>query len=309
MTKRRVAILGGRGMLGSMLLDVLWRVPGWEVWTTVRPEVDPARYRGPAGIEIRPLDATTCSDLELQTVVAGADHVINAIGLIKQRIDEGDPAAVGTAVHTNAVFPAQLARVCSRARARMLQIATDCVFSGARGDYTEEARHDATDVYGKTKSLGETRYRSACHLRCSIVGLEQGPPRSLLGWFLSHPRGAVVRGFENHRWNGITTLHFARLCRGVIEHRLSLPALQHVVPADRVTKRRLLELFRVHFGRTDLVIEPVRVPESIDRTLSTLHPDVNRELWLRAGYEAPPTIETMIAELAAWTGKGLSNNA
>ena len=37
----------------------------------------------------------------------------------------------------------------------ILQIATDCVYSGATGGYTESSSHDALDVYGKTKSLGE----------------------------------------------------------------------------------------------------------------------------------------------------------
>lgn len=37
----------------------------------------------------------------------------------------------------------------------LIQIATDCVYSGKKGDYLESDLHDPTDVYGKTKSLGE----------------------------------------------------------------------------------------------------------------------------------------------------------
>ena len=38
---------------------------------------------------------------------------------------------------------------------KVIQIATDCVFDGLKGNYTEDDKHNAIDVYGKTKSLGE----------------------------------------------------------------------------------------------------------------------------------------------------------
>ena len=56
--------------------------------------------------------------------------------------------------------------------ARVLQIATDCVYSGAQGAYVETDLHDALDVYGKTKSLGECQEPNVYHLRCSIIGPE-----------------------------------------------------------------------------------------------------------------------------------------
>ena len=40
------------------------------------------------------------------------------------------------------------------------------------GVYVETDLHDALDVYGKTKSLGECQEPNVYHLRCSIIGPE-----------------------------------------------------------------------------------------------------------------------------------------
>jgi len=175
------------------------------------------------------------------------------------------------------------------------------VFSGASGRYDEAAEHDATDVYGQTKSLGEVPGENVLNLRCSIIGPEVGSSTSLLEWVLAHPRGATLNGFTNHHWNGVTTLHFAKLCLALIREAVPAPALQHVVPADAVTKDHLLHVFASAYGRTDVTIAPTGAPQAIDRTIATSAPAVNHALWRAAGYASPPTIEAMVQEMAEET--------
>jgi dTDP-4-dehydrorhamnose reductase len=62
--------------------------------------------------------------------------------------------------------------------AKVIQIATDCVFSGSNGSYLETDPHDATDVYGKTKSDGEIESSAVMQLRCSIIGRENKGKKS-----------------------------------------------------------------------------------------------------------------------------------
>jgi dTDP-4-dehydrorhamnose reductase len=138
------------------------------------------------------------------------------------------------------------------------------------------------------------------HLRCSIVGPEPRKDLFLLAWLLNQPQGAELKGFTNHRWNGVTTLHFAHICRGIILHRLELPYLQHIIPADFITKYRLLCAFAQTYGRDDLVIKAVETGTVIDRTLATGNEEMNRTLWKCAGYEQPPGIEAMVKEMAAY---------
>lgn len=298
----RVVVLGGSGMLGSALVACLAQDPALEVHASAREHAlsraDRARLGPAAWFELE-ADGGTFEDLPR------AAWVVNAIGVIKHRMR--DAQAVERAIAVNAAFPHRLARWARETGAKVVQIATDCVYSGALGSYAEPAPHDALDVYGKTKSLGEVASPGFYNLRCSMVGPEANAPgvpgTSLLEWFLGQPRAARVDGFTNHRWNGITTLAFARLVRGLVrEHEtLALPSLQHVVPADAVTKADLLGLFARSFGRDDVTVAPRPAPEAIDRTLTTAAPERNAALWRAAGYDAPPTIRALVEELAGWT--------
>src|SRR5262245_47600681 len=206
--KTRVAILGASGMLGAMVADVLAGDSELSVLATVRDPHTRGRFAAlyPT-IEWRLLDADAGDASAIAAAIAGAAWVVNCIGIIKPYIHDDRADEVERAIRVNALFPHLLGRAAAQAGARVLQIATDCVFSGTTGGYTERSEHDALDVYGKTKSLGEAHLSGMHQLRCSIVGPEGRGHVSLLDWFLGQPRGAEVKGFTNHRWNGVTTLH------------------------------------------------------------------------------------------------------
>lgn len=248
-------ILGSRGMLGSMVAKV---IPNSIKLN--RPEFD-------------------ASNLDTVDYAEGV-KVINCIGLIKPYCDN-----VQEAIRVNALFPQGLPT-------GTIQIATDCVYSGKKGDYVETDPHDALDVYGKTKSLGEADHIH--NLRCSIIGPEQQNHLSLLDWFLSQDQ---ANGFTNHLWNGITTYHYAKIVKAVIENDVELPYLQHIVPADKVTKAELLRIIAKAYHR-DIDITDVEAPKVIDRTLATSNPQFNKYLWELAGYPQPPTVKEMVEELA-----------
>jgi dTDP-4-dehydrorhamnose reductase len=211
---------------------------------------------------------------------------------------------IDAAIAVNAVFPSRLARAAAARGIRVLQIATDCVYSGAKGMYLESDPHDALDVYGKTKSLGETFLPAAHHLRCSIIGPEPRTRKFLIEWFRRQPIKAEVSGFTNHRWNGVTTLHFAKLCAAIIGHDLTLGHAQHVVPSGTITKAKMLREFAHAYDRPDIVIRDTEAKTLVDRTLGTNQAAENAALWAAAGYSTPPTVEQMIAELSRFPYRG-----
>jgi len=286
--KMKVAILGSTGMLGSMVKRYLSEQPGYELTCPER------RY----------LDATDATKFHIIDILAGHNYAINCIGIIKPRIDEQDWASVQRAIQINALFPQRLAAAAELTGCQILQIATDCVYSGRIGNYLESSPHDPLDIYGKTKSLGEARSSNVHHLRCSIVGPEgEGRPKdSLLEWFLGQPQGATVKGYTNHRWNGITTLAFAKICHGIMSQGINLPQMQHVVPLSYVTKHDLLMIVGLHYDR-GIRLEASEAPAAVDRNLATLNEQMNRNLWLAAGYAPRPPIAELVAELAAY-GRG-----
>jgi len=232
--------------------------------------------------------------------VGGQQWIINAIGITKPLVRDDNPEQIETAISVNSLLPHALGRRAASVGARVLQIATDCVYSGSKGMYRESDTHDALDVYGKTKSLGESFQPNVHHLRCSIIGPEPKDFKFLLEWFLRQPRTGQVNGFTNHRWNGVTTLHFAKACLGIISRGISLTHLQHVVPNDPLPKSEMLKVFASVYGREDIRVQDVEAKSVIDRTLATDCEERNRALWQAAGYDHPPTVKQMIEELGAY---------
>lgn len=253
-----IAILGSEGMLGSMLVKT-WEE---EFWALNHIEFD--------------------AEIDKPSSLYGITRIINCIGVIKPYCYDRERA-----IKVNALFPYSLP-------AGSIQIATDCVYSGKKGDYIETDRHDATDIYGQTKSLGEAPYIN--NLRCSIIGPELKNHISLYDWVLKQDK---VSGFTNHLWNGITTYHFSKIVQGALKYEIALPTVQHIVPRDKVTKAELLRLIVRSNRKADYIpITDMEAAESIDRTLSTNNPELNLRLWQAAGYVEPPTIEQMLTELA-----------
>ena len=124
--------------------------------------------------------------------------------------------------------------------------------------------------------------------------------RSLLGWFLGQTHGATVNGFSDHKWNGITTLHFARICHSLITRDITMPGLQHIVPTGEVTKCELLECFARCYGRYDISVTPTSTAVAINRTLGTTNQALNQAIWKAAGYQRPPSVSEMVAELESY---------
>ena len=282
-----------------MMLNVLSDDKKLKLIATVRKEELASHGRNRyKNIEWQVLDVEDTDLTKLAFVIGDASWVINNIGIIKPYIHDDNPEEVERAIVVNALFPYRLAQAAALNGAKVLQIATDCVYSGAKGQYVESDLHDALDVYGKTKSLGETPLSNVHHLRCSIIGPEPNSYISFLEWFRRQPQNAQVNGYTNHQWNGVTTLHFARLCRGIITTNMTLPHLQHVVPAGSISKAELLKSFAKEYQRQDIIIKPVEAKTVIDRTLATENETLNRALWVAAGYTEPPSIPQMVKELA-----------
>lgn len=287
-------------MLGSMVTSELASRPEIRMTATWRPAGHTAQYATIPGVDWVPFDAAGCDIDEALSACGRHQWIINAIGITKPLIRDDEAQQVERAIRINALLPHAIARFAETHGARVLQIATDCVYSGVKGAYIETDAHDALDVYGKSKSLGECYAPNTAHLRCSIIGPEPKDFKFLIEWFRSQPPGGRVNGFLNHKWNGITTLHFARLCAGIIESDIRLPHLHHVVPQGVISKAGMLHEFAAAYGRTDVQINETNAPNVVDRTLSTTNPELNRQLWHAAGYLVPPKVPEMIAEVAKY---------
>lgn len=279
----KVLVFGPTGMLGHEIVKVL-RAKGLQVTTAGRVDSDIFFEVGDSEF----------SDPRLQSF----DFIVNCIGLTTHNINEPDPSSVAAAKLLNAEFPKLLADFAERTEAKLIQIATDCVFSGSKGVYVETDEHDATDIYGRTKSSGEVESPNAMHIRASIVGRELNGKKSLLEWVIGQPANASVPGFTDRLWNGVTTTAFAKVVAGVISGGAFKPGVWHLVPKDKVSKFELVSLIASAFGRLDLQITPSESGLAKDLTLATNHQEANLALWKAAGYQQVPAINELIAEIS-----------
>lgn len=288
----KVMILGATGMLGDAVTTVFKGFSGNVICTSRR------KLTGLDGsAENRVFDA----DVDQLELVAGdlmaGDYLVNCIGIIKTEIDETSQGSCDRARRVNSEFPKRLAAFAESRQLKVIQIATDCVFSGRLGHYSETSRHDPVDVYGKTKSAGEIVSPSMMHLRVSIIGPEKRGFTSLYDWVARQPPGAEITGYTNHFWNGIPAKHFGKLAKSIIENNLFEAGIHHVLPSDEVTKAQLVQLIAEHSARSDISISEAPAEVGIDRTLSTNSPAFNEGLWRATGYATPPSIARLVREI------------
>lgn len=240
----KVLILGASGMLGSATFRVFASSPDFSVYGTVRSSAS-ARFFDAAlrdrllpGIDIENPDALIRMFAEVRP-----DVVINCVGVVKQLAAAEE---ILLTVPINTMLPHRLAALCQAAGARLIHVSTDCVFSGARGGYTEADFPDADDLYGRSKLLGEVDYPHAITLRTSIIGHELAGSRSLVNWFLAQQ--GSTRGFTRAIFSGLPTVVLARLMRDVILPRPELHGLYHVAAAP-IGKYDLLRLIADAYGK------------------------------------------------------------
>ena len=276
----KIAILGSTGMLGSQLLDY-FKNTSYNVIAYGRDSID----------------SENISLESLKEKFSGVDYVINAIGIIKPYIHDDNATEVLRAINVNALFPHLLSKSVENTNTKVIQIATDCVYDGVNGGYNEADLHNATDVYGKTKSLGEVVSDNFINIRCSIIGKEEKGKLSFLEWFLNQENGTTINGYTNHFWNGITTLAFAKICHGIIQNKTDVKGVKHIIPSDILSKAEMLKIFAKVFNKNDINIVDIEASIAINRTLSTDFVQINDKLWTDAGYSNIPTIEEMIREL------------
>ena len=240
----RVLVLGASGMIGSAMVRVLSESKALEVFGSLRNE-NAKQFFTPlvseklfSGFDMDNLDSLVRIFSLLQPQL-----VINCIGLTKHHKESDDHAL---ALPINALLPHRIANLCSVARARFIQISTDCVFSGLKGSYNEDDPADAFDVYGKSKFLGEVNYPHAVTLRTSTIGHEFHSKHGLLEWFLSQQ--GHCKGFSRAIFSGLPSTVFAQVVRDVVLPRPDLTGLYHV-GATAVNKFELLTQIAKVYGK------------------------------------------------------------
>jgi len=286
-----VAVLGTTGMLGNSVVQEFAKFDGELIGSARNKQTDERLAKSFL------LDANS-NDLPKPLVELGeSDFVINCVGVIKPYIDDNSASSRKNALLINGLFPYLLEALATERGFKVIQIATDCVFSGIKGNYVETDFHDAVDVYGKSKSMGEVPSANMMNLRASIIGPEVGRSTSLFEWVRNQPPNARIQGYTDHHWNGVTAASFAKVCKGIVESQGFVSGVQHLIPGDTVTKSQLVNHIARKTNRHDIEIVDSPSGTETDRTLATANSAQNLKLWANAGYKTIPNIFDLVDEI------------
>lgn len=211
------------------------------------------------------------------------DTVINCIGLLNQFAENNKAGAA----YLNSYFPHYLAQLTEGTNTQIIHMSTDCVFSGVRGQYTEDDLRDGTTFYDRSKALGELEDNKNITLRNSIVGPDINPKGiGLLNWFMQQ-QGEVL-GYTGAMWTGQTTLQLAKTMEVAAKERAH--GLYNTVPDRSISKCDLLGLFNKYIRKEKVTIIPVD-KMAADKSLKRTRWDFDYKI---------PDYEQMVSELADW---------
>lgn len=261
----KLMVIGSTGMLGYAVSSY-FKTNDYDVVEISRDQFDIAND---------PID-------KLKSFMSGVGVVINCAGVIKPTIAKN---SIENVLKINSLFPRNLAKLCDELGIRCFHITTDCVYTGRKGNYSEEDFFDAEDLYGLSKNAGENK--DCMTLRTSIIGEENNQSRSLLEWAKSQA-GKEVNGFTNHLWNGVTTLYLAEIIETILTQGLFEKGLFHIHSPNTVDKYQLLQIFSRAYN-LNLKINPAEAKEPVDRSLASIY-DLTRNV-------AVKTIEQQVNEM------------
>lgn len=211
------------------------------------------------------------------------DSVINCVGILNQFAEE----AHANAVILNSYLPHYLAKITENTNIQIIQMSTDCVFSGRRGGYTENDLRDGETFYDRSKALGELEDSKNITLRNSIVGPDINEKGiGLLNWFMK--QSGTIYGYTNAMWTGLTTLQLAKIMESAAEQKAH--GLFNMVYKESISKNDLLKLFNKYLRNDKITILP-NDDFVVDKSLKRTNYEFNYDV---------PDYETMVAELAQW---------
>ncbi|MCM3197156.1 dTDP-4-dehydrorhamnose reductase family protein [Priestia megaterium] len=270
----KLLVLGGKGMAGHVITSYFKQNPKYTVLSTSRDPNDKNNLY---------LDVRDLKNVEEIIDLVKPNVVINCIGILNDHANNNPLLAF----QINSLLPHQLAKLTERHQGKLIQISTDCVFSGIKGNYTEDDIPDGTSVYAQSKQLGEINTDKHLTIRTSIIGPElKEDGIGLFLWFLNQTK--EIKGYEKVWWNGVTTLELAKSIETMITNNVT--GLYHLGAENKISKYELLKLIQDIFEKRDVTIIPDQTIE-LDRTIKSTRTDFQYII---------PSYKEMLISLRNW---------
>jgi dTDP-4-dehydrorhamnose reductase len=231
----KVCVIGGLGLIGNGVCSVLSHIPGIELCFTYSKtlHINLEKFGSSCHVYFNYRDKNSLNNiLELNP-----DIIINCAGITKHIIGKFNKKDVYL---INSDLPIYLDSISKIKNFKFIQVSTDCVFQGSKGNYSEKDTPDAPDLYGHSKLRGEKLLNSLI-LRTSTIGHEIETNYGLLEWFLGQKK--ECKGYKNAFFSGITNTELGLIIKEfILPNIIQLKGLYNL-SAKKINKYDLLTIF------------------------------------------------------------------
>ena len=168
------------------------------------------------------------------------------------------------AAEVNSRLPGKIAALAASRKIKMVQISTDAVFDGEKGNYLETDTPHPLSVYASTKLAGEQAVLAAnpqaLVARVNFYGWSVTGKRSLAEWFVNAlSSGQQVQGFTDIHICPMMVLDLADTLMEAIQ--LDLSGLYHMVGPEPMSKYNFGLAIARKFGFNPELVKPASVLE------------------------------------------------
>lgn len=262
-------VTGASGMLGANLA-LLALKRGYEVlgWTNSRLLVD-------APFTTHAVDFSNPQDLAQAFEAAQPDALINCAAQANVDAAEKHPEH---AFRVNSEAAGELALMARSANVPMIQLSTDAVFDGTKGNYTETDAPNPQNTYAKSKLAGEQAVAEAnpeaAIARVVFHGWSLTGTRSLAEFFYNNlTAGKPVSGFTDMFFSPLYAGHLAEALLEMLEKRLS--GIYHVYSPESLSKYDFGVRLAHELGLDENLINPISALNSDLLTRRSLNLSMN----------------------------------
>ena len=273
---KTILVLGSSGMLGHVVTKY-FEEKSYDVYNLSH------RIKINERTEI--MDVTNFSEFDKYLNKLKVDVIVNCIGILNEDAENNPDKAI----LLNSYLPRFLEKKYMNTKVKIIQISTDCVFSGKTGNYTENSFCDGDSIYARTKTLGEINNNKDLTIRTSIIGPDINEDGiGLFHWFMNQKD--TIYGFKNAYWTGVTTIELAKGIEILIKNDVA--GLYHFVPNEKISKYNLLNIIAEIFNRNITIIP--KEDYYVDKSLINTRTDCKYVI---------PTYREMIEEMKNWIDK------
>ena len=216
----KILVTGIDGMIGHKIAQSLSKE--FQVFGSTRKKIKSINI-GTEKCEIINHDFIIDNNLGLIDEI-DPDIIINCVGITIRR---GLNNSIENTKKLNSDLPHKLNHWVETNNKKLIHLSSDCVFSGKKGNYSDDSIPDATDLYGISKSNGEVTGNNALTIRCSIVGREIYNHTELFEWLYSM-KNQKIEGYKNVIYSGVTSTWMGKTINHIIKNNIDLTGIYNI---------------------------------------------------------------------------------